>query len=390
VSDPAPISLPEPDAFAAEHSERLKELLVSRIDAAGQSLNFADYMAQVLYEPGLGYYMAGAAKFGVSGDFITAPEVSPLFGESMGVQARQVLAEIGGGVLELGAGSGRLAVSVLQASEPGECYPYLILEPSAELVVRQKILLRKSLPDAQLNRVTWLDTLPTDFTGVILANEVMDALPVERFRIDSAVDQIMVSRDLTSDIAVAGTELQEAVRAVEDDIGRALPIGYSSELCLLLRPWLAGLAACLTRGAMILVDYGYPRGEYYSEERVTGTLACYYRHRVHDDPYLYPGLQDITAHVDFTRVAESAVMLDLELLGYASQSAYLLDNDLLPLAEARRRELKSETDRIQLAREVKTLTLPGEMGERFQVMALGKGYDLPLRGFNTQDLSYRL
>ena len=390
MSDSAPISLPEPDAVALEHSERLKALLTSRMDAAEKALSFAEFMAQVLYEPGLGYYMAGAAKFGASGDFITAPEVSPLFGASMGVQARQVLAEIGGGVLELGAGSGRLAVSVLQASEPGECYPYLILEPSAELVVRQKTLLREALSDAQFNRVTWLDTLPTDFTGVILANEVMDALPVERFRIGSAVEQIMVCRDLTSEIAVASTDLQRVVRAVEDDIGRALPIGYSSELCLLLRPWLAGLAACLARGAIILVDYGYPRHEYYSDERVNGTLACYYRHRVHYDPYLYPGLQDITSHVDFTRVAESAVTLDLELLGYASQSAYLLDNDLLQLAEAQQLGLKSETDRIQLAREVKTLTLPGEMGERFQVMALGKRYDLPLRGFNTQDLSHRL
>jgi len=390
VTDSATISLPEPDAVALEHSERLKALLLSRMDAAEKALSFAEFMAQVLYEPGLGYYMAGAAKFGASGDFITAPEVSPLFGASMGVQARQVLAEIGGGVLELGAGSGRLAVSVLQASEPGECYPYLILEPSAELVVRQKTLLRETLSEAQFNRVTWLDTLPTDFTGVILANEVMDALPVERFRIGSAVEQIMVCRDLTSEIAVASTDLQRVVRAVEDDIGRALPIGYSSELCLLLRPWLAGLSACLTRGAIILVDYGYPRHEYYSDERVTGTLACYYRHRVHYDPYLYPGLQDITAHVDFTRVAESAVTLDLELLGYASQSAYLLDNDLLQLAEAQQLGLKSETDRIQLAREVKTLTLPGEMGERFQVMALGKRYDLPLRGFNTQDLSHRL
>lgn len=392
MSSSPSITLPVPDAIAQEHSERLKQLLVSRIRASKVPLSFADYMAQALYEPGLGYYMAGAAKFGESGDFITAPEVSPVFGAALAVQASQVLATVGGGVLELGAGSGRLAVSILQASESNEkeAYPYWILEPSAELVARQKTLLRETLSAAQFERVTWLDTLPSNFTGLIIANEVMDALPVERFIIGETVEQVVVSEDLSSDTVNADAALLAAVRAVEEDMGRALLPGYSSELCLLLKPWLAGLAACLARGAMILIDYGYPRSEYYSEERVTGTLACYYRHRMHDNPYLYPGLQDITAHVDFTRVAESAVELDLELLGYASQSAFLLDNDLLGLADEQRQLLNNERDRIQLATAIKTLTLPGEMGERFQVIALGKGYDLPLRGFRTQDLSYRL
>ncbi len=390
MSSSPSITLPVPDAIAQEHSDRLKQLLVGRIRASEMPLSFADYMAQALYEPGLGYYMAGAAKFGESGDFITAPEVSPLFGASLAVQASQVLATVGGGVLELGAGSGRLAVSILQASELQEAYPYWILEPSAELVARQKTLLRETLSEAQFERVTWLDTLPAQFTGLIIANEVMDALPVERFIIGDTVEQVVVAEDLSSDTVSANTGLLAAVRALEEDMGRALAPGYSSEVCLLLKPWLAGLAACLERGAMILIDYGYPRSEYYSDERVAGTLACYYRHRMHDNPYLYPGLQDITAHVDFTRVAESAVELDLELLGYASQSAFLLDNDLLGLADEQRQLLNNERDRIQMAAAIKTLTLPGEMGERFQVIALGKGYDLPLRGFRTQDLSYRL
>ena len=390
MSSTPSITLPLPDAIAQEHSDRLRQLLVSRIRASKKPLSFADYMAQALYEPGLGYYMAGAAKFGESGDFITSPEVSPLFGASLAVQASQVLSEVGGGVLELGAGSGRLAGSILQASEPQEAYPYWILEPSAELVARQKTLLREMLSAAQFERVTWLDTLPANFTGLIIANEVMDALPVERFIIGDTVEQVVVAEDLSSDTVSANPALLAAVRALEEDMDHALAPGYSSEVCLLLKPWLAGLAASLARGAMILIDYGYPRSEYYSEERVAGTLACYYRHRMHDNPYLYPGLQDITAHVDFTRVAESAVELDLELLGYASQSAFLLDNDLLGLADEQRQLLNNERDRIQMATAIKTLTLPGEMGERFQVMALGKGYDLPLRGFRTQDLSHRL
>ena len=390
MSDSPSVTLPALDAVAQAHSDKLRELLIERIRQSADPLSFAEYMAQALYEPGLGYYMAGAAKFGASGDFITAPEVTPLFGAAMGRQVHEVLEQTGGGVLELGAGSGRLAAGLLHAEDSGSQYPYYILEPSAELVLRQKALLSESLSEAQFSRLTWLDTLPSAFTGVILANEVMDALPVERFRIGSEVEQMVVSDTLEPSLIRANDELSAAVRAIENDLGRCLPVGYTSELCLLLKPWLAGLTASLARGAIILVDYGYPRREYYSEERSAGTLACYYRHRAHDDPFLHPGLQDITAHVDFTQVVESAVTLDMELLGYASQSAFLLDNELLTLAQQQQQRLNSETDRIELARAVKILTLPGEMGERFQVIALGKGYDLPLRGFRTQDLSYRL
>ncbi len=385
--------LPIPDVIAAAHSDRLRQLLTERIRTQGP-LSFAQYMEQVLYEPGLGYYMAGAAKFGAEGDFVTAPEVSPLFGAALANEIRGIRTRQGGDVLELGAGNGKLASSILQAlSDDGE-FTYSILEPSAELVHRQQQLLRNQLDEATFKRVSWMTTLPGTFSGVIIANEVMDALPVERF-VKSAgtaggVDQVCVSADMKLLNRPAPEVLQQAVNAIEDDLGEPLPEGYCSELCLFLKPWLATLAQTLHRGVLLLVDYGYPRREYYLPERFQGTLTCYFRHRSHDDVFHWPGLQDITAHVDFTAVAEAALSHELDLLGYASQSAYLLDNNLLGLAEQHASLVDSEVHRIQTAQAVKTLTLPGEMGERFQVMALGKGYDHDLTGFRSQDLAYRL
>jgi SAM-dependent MidA family methyltransferase len=385
--------LPAPDAVAAAHSDRLRELLTGRIQTNGL-LTFAQYMEQVLYEPGLGYYMAGAAKFGAEGDFITAPEVSPLFGAALANEAGGILAKQGGSILELGAGSGKLALSILQALPDNGAFHYFILEPSAELVYRQQQLLQEHLDSKTFNRVQWITTLPESFSGVIIANEVMDALPVERFvksaTLTGSVEQVCVAADLTTFNRPAPTALQLAVSAIEDDIGRALPAGYCSEVCLFLKPWLATLAQTLESGVMLLVDYGYPRREYYLEERIQGTMTCYYRHRSHDDAFHWPGLQDITAHVDFTAVAEAAFSHELDLLGYASQSAYLMDNNLLGLAEQRSVLVDSEVLRIQIAQAVKTLTLPSEMGERFQVMALGRHYDHDLSGFRTQDLTYRL
>lgn len=382
--------LPQPDANALAHSERLRQALLERIRQQG-ALSFADYMEQVLYEPGLGYYMAGAAKFGEEGDFITAPEVSPLFGATLANEIRSVLLHTDGGILEFGAGSGKLALSILQALSDVEDLTYTIMEPSAELVSRQQQLLREALDESVFQRVRWLDALPDTFNGVIVANEVMDALPVERFRkSDGKVMQLRVNESLETVSQAADETLQTAVEAIEADLSEPLCDGYQSEVCLLLKPWLASLSQTLTQGVVLLIDYGYPRREYYLPERVQGTLACYYRHRTHDDPFQWPGLQDITAHVDFTAVAEAAVAQELDLLGYASQSAFLLDNQLLDLLEQESARSDSEMQKIALARAVKTLTLPGEMGERFQVMALGRGYDLRLQGFSTQDLSYRL
>ncbi|NND89775.1 MAG: SAM-dependent methyltransferase [Granulosicoccus sp.] len=381
--------LPEPDAVSLEHSTRLRQLLRERIDAVGP-IPFARYMEYVLYEPGFGYYMAGATKFGDAGDFITAPEVSPLFGAALANEVRGVLRRQGGEILELGAGSGKLASSMVQALQDVDDLRYTILEPSAELVERQRELLEDQLDKSLFRKLQWIDSLPSTFRGVVVANEVMDALPVERFVQAEQLQQVFVGADLAAMTRPADDSLVRAVAAIEGDLGQSLAPGYCSEICLLLNPWVASLSQMLDTGVILLIDYGYPRREYYLPERCQGTLACYYRHRSHDDPFKWPGLQDITAHVDFTSVAEAAVSHGLELLGYASQSAFLLDNDLLPLAERLTGSVKRERDRIAVAKAVKTLTLPGEMGERFQVMALGRGYDHPLHGFRTQDFSYRL
>jgi len=382
-------SLPEPDDEARIHSEKLCALLAHRLIENGGRLSFADFMAGALYEPGLGYYMAGSAKFGADGDFTTAPELTPLFGATLGREAKGVLDVLGGAILELGAGSGNLALGLLK-SLGTEIIEYIILEPSAELSQRQQQLLSAELSDEQFAHVSWVDSLPCGFKGVIIANEVMDALPVERFQIDQEIKQLCVNSTFQTELRQAPDALARAVKAVEADLDRKFDSGYRSELCLLIEPWIASLADALDEGVVLLIDYGYPRQEFYSPERRQGTLSCYYRHRVHDDAFLWPGLQDITAHVDFTAVVESAVKYNLDLLGYASQAAFLLDNGLLEVVQNEQRNLESEKDRIELSKVVKTLTLPGEMGERFQVMALGKHYALPLQGFRTQDLAYRL
>jgi len=386
--------LPPPDAVGRAHSERLTALILSRM--AEGALSFADYMTQALYEPGLGYYMAGAPKFGARGDFITAPELSPLFGQCVAAQCLEVLSSLAetAGILELGAGNGLLAASILSALEPSRALPYLILEPSAELRERQQALLSGALSGDVLSRVRWIDSLPVGFSGVVLANEVMDALPVERFaRQEGRLWQVGVEhgeagfRDV---LRSAPTAIETAVHAIERDLGQALPDDYASEFCPELGPWVAALADSLSAGVILLADYGYPRREYFLAERNRGTLTCHYRHRAHGDPYFLPGLQDITAHVDFTRVAEAGVDAGLSLLGYTSQAAFLLGCDLQGRVEATQGALASETERFAQARAIRTLTLPGEMGERFQFIALGKGYDRPLRGFVLQDLAHRL
>jgi len=391
-------ALPEPDAGAQEHSRRLADLLRDRMD--GEPLPFVSWMQAALYEPGLGYYMAGAHKFGHGGDFITAPEVSSLYAAALAVQCRQVFdAEPGvpRGILELGAGSGALAQGLLSELSLQELPRYAILEPSPELQARQRTRLVDALGEAVLQRVAWLQALPERFDGVVIANEVVDALPVERFvkRSEAPGDAVRVmSAWRDGAFGDAQAELPDALQAElarrEAELPDPLPAGYASELNALAGPWLSSLAALLGRAVVLIIDYGYPRAELYSAERGRGTLACYYRHRAHDDPYRWPGLQDITAHVDFTTLAEAGTRAGLSLLGYGAQAGFLLGNGLTGLAEQRMAGCERELDRIAIAQQVKTLTLPGEMGERFQVIAFGSDYDAALQGFTGHDLTHRL
>ena len=386
--------LPAPSAEALAHSERLAGLIRREIRDSGGVLPFSRYMELCLYSPGHGYYSAGAQKFGAAGDFVTAPGISPLFGRCLARTCNGVLEQLEyGDILEFGAGAGALAATLLAELErlgrlPGR---YLILERSGELRSRQQETLSRLAPRL-LERVDWLDELPeSGFRGVLLANEVLDAMPVERFRWDgNGVERFHV--ECRGDDfgwrprEAHDPELVAAVRRLAEDTG-LLP-GYVSEINLLLSPWLQGIAAMLSRGLLLLIDYGYPRHEYYHPQHREGTLMCHYRHRAHEDPFLWPGLQDITAHVDFTAVAEACAAAELDVLGYTSQAWFLLDCGLDSLLQA-----AGPTDSaayLRQAREARTLILPGEMGERFKCIGLGRGLVDPVPGFRGQDFRYRL
>jgi SAM-dependent MidA family methyltransferase len=382
--------LPAPSADEAEHSARLCALIRERIAAAGGWMDFETFMDLALYAPGLGYYSAGSAKLGRAGDFVTAPEVSDLFSRCVAQQCAEILAAIGGGdILEFGAGSGRMAAAVLThltalGVEPGR---YAILEVSADLRERQRALLA-TLPARLSERVRWLDRWPEQpLRGLVLANEVLDALPCRRFvlytdgvgalGVQTVPDGTLVLAERPADAM-----LEAACRRLLRELPQPLPDGYRSELCPRLESWIAGAAACLERGVMLLFDYGLPRAQYYHPQRVDGTLRCHYRHRAHDDPLTHIGVQDITAWVDFTRVAQGANASHLEVLGFATQAAFLLGTGI----DAALGDAASDRERTRLAGEARRLLLPGEMGEAFKVMALGRGFDAPLAGFAHQDL----
>ena len=373
------------------HSAQLVNRIRDAIDAAGGWISFERFMEMALYEPGLGYYSAGSVKLGSAGDFVTAPEISPLFSRCLANQCIDVLAQLGNAdILELGAGSGVMAADILAELAARGQLPqrYLILEVSADLRERQQQLLAARVPDL-LPRVQWIDAWPTSLRGVIVANEVLDALPVQRFRIRGGqVNAVGVTWQLGqldwSEVR-ADPALELAVRSIEHANGEPFPDGYLSELNLRLGSWIAGIANTLSEGAAILIDYGLPQREYYRLERSEGTLLCHYRHRFHDLPLINVGVQDIGAWVDFTAVASSAVDAGLHLAGFTTQAHFLIgcgiETLMANIAE------QPVTERVQLARQVMVLTLPGEMGERFKVIGLTKNYEQPLRGFAVRDLS---
>lgn len=369
--------LPMPDPVAAAHSDLVAELLRDRIKASGGSIGFGEFMQHALYAPGLGYYSAGATKFGAGGDFVTAPELSPLFGRVLGKQCASVLRGIpGGNILELGAGSAALAIELLQklAAEDSLPQKYLILEPSAELLARQRHRIAAELPEFA-DRVEWISGWQEDFAGVVIANEVVDAIPVARFVLRNG--QVRELRVATRNQGFhwleqeAGESLREAVRQIESDLGEGLPDGYASEICLALPAWMTDLAQSINLGFVFLFDYGVSRREYYAVERNGGWLRCHFRHRAHNDPLVLPGIQDLTAWVDFTSVAEAAVANGMDVAGYVSQAHFLLHGGLPD--ELRDLAQLPAMEQLELSRQVKLLTLPGEMGENFKCMGLGKG-----------------
>ncbi len=372
------MQLPQADAESAAHSERVAAHIRGAIKAAGGAISFAEYMHLALYAPGLGYYVSGSRKFGAHGDFVTAPEVSSLYGRVVARQCAAVLGQLGpASIVEFGAGSGKLAADILEALAEADALPaagYRILEVSPELCQRQRGWLQQSVPDL-VGCVSWLDAMPHDVTGVIIANEVLDALPVERFiRRDAGVMQVCVS---ANDDGFALCErpapavLANAVTSIEAEIGTPLPAGYASDICLAAPRWIADVAASLEQGALLLFDYGLGRREYYAPERSGGWLRCHFRHHAHDDPLILPGIQDLTAWVDFSAVAGAAVDAGLEVLGFVSQAQFMIGGGLAE-AMAGIADLPSDAQ-LKLSAEAKLLTLPTEMGEHFKCLGLARG-----------------
>jgi len=371
-------AFPVPSPADAKRSEVLTEAIRQAIIDGGGAIDFSRFMELALYAPGLGYYASHAQQFGAGGDFITAPELSPLFGRCLARQCADVLAEIGGGqILEAGAGSGRLCTTLLSALEEVGHLPerYLILELSAALRTEQQSRIETELPHLK-HRVQWLTELPQDgFRGVVLTNELLDALPVEIFEV---TPEGIAQRQ----VCVAGNGFGWTTRVADPIVAArveslALAPGYVSEVGVIAEAWIRSMV-------VLLIDYGFPRQEFYHPQRTTGTLICHYRHRAHDDPLLWPGLQDITAHVDFTAIAEAGAAAGLSCLGFTSQAAFLLANGL-------EQDVPDDLQaRHAWAMQVRTLTLPHEMGEFFKVMALGRGVEQPLRGFAIIDRRGRL
>ncbi|HSD55208.1 MAG TPA: SAM-dependent methyltransferase [Burkholderiales bacterium] len=381
--------LPRPAPEAAAHSELVVAHIRAEIERAGGWIGFARFMELALYAPALGYYMAGARKLGADGDFVTAPELAPLFGHTLAHQVAQGLAPVGGEVLEIGAGSGALAASLLEELERLERLPvnYLILELSPELRARSRDTLAARVPHL-LERVAWLNVLPPAFTGVVVGNEVLDAMPVRVVRTragaieESGVAVTRGNAPFEWAHRPAAGEVADAARAL------VLPDGYRTEIGLVVRGFVASVANMLERGIALFVDYGFPRAEYYHAQRREGTLMCHYRHRAHGDPFFLPGLQDITAHVDFTAMAEAAHGAGADVLGYATQAQFLINCGLTEVMQ--RTSSDDAKAYAPLAAAANRLTSPGEMGELFKVFAFGRGVPDELIGFRSGDRRHTL
>ena len=376
------MALPEPTPEARAHSDRVAEHIRGEIAAGGGWISFARYMELALYAPGLGYYSAGARKLGKAGDFVTAPEISPLYGQTLARQVHEILHAGFDEVLEVGAGSGALAATLLEELERSGRPPrnYLILELSADLRERSRDTLAARVPHL-LERVAWLNRLPPAFSGVVLGNEVLDAMPanvvrVHRGNIEEGGVGIRSDR-LGWSWRLASGELLEAARALD------LAEGFHTEIALAARGFIRSLAGVLEKGVALFVDYGFPGKEYYHAQRREGTLMCHYRHYAHSDPFFVPGLQDITSHVDFSAVASAGRASGLELAGYTSQAQFLVNCGITEVMS--RTPAEDGAKFLPLANQANRLMSPAEMGELFKVIALSRGFTAPLAGFREGD-----
>lgn len=382
-------ALPPPSADAQASSRALADAIAARIEAAGGWLPFADYMDLTLHLPGLGYYAGGSRKFGEEGDFVTAPELTPLFGQTLARQVAQVMTSSAPEVLEVGAGSGKLAADLLLSLEALGCAPehYGILELSGELAARQRETIAAMAPHLA-SRVEWLNALPEKFSGCVVANELLDALPVHA--VAWRAEGLMERGVTLTDEGYAWAE-QPATGEVHSAMQALAPppaAPYESEIGLAARAWVAEWGHRLTAGALLVIDYGYPRSEFYAPQRDRGTLRCHYRHRAHDNPFWWPGLSDITAHVDFTAMADAGFEAGLSVLGFAPQATFLVNCGIGELLQARQEAGGEQA--LRAAGAVRMLLSPAEMGEMFKVIAFGRGITEPLLGFLRGDRLHTL
>lgn len=378
-------ALPRPSADALAVSQELQALINAEIGRCDGWISFARFMELALYAPGLGYYSAGSRKLGAAGDFVTAPELSPLFGRTLALQLAELLAQDIPDIIELGAGSGALAAALLEELAALGQLPqrYRILEVSADLRERQQAHLQSRIPQ-HLSRIEWLDHLPEHINAVVIGNEVLDALPVNRVRADhNDITEIGV---ITTDTGYARSTRPAAGALATAAAQLQLPDDYETEISLTVPALVADLAQRLDHGVLLFIDYGFPAREFFHPQRNRGTLMCHYRHHAHDDPFLWPGLQDITAHVDFSAVTKAGG--DLDLLGYVNQAQFLINCGITALLS----EIPA-SDVVRyapLAAQAQQLLSPAEMGELFKVIALGRGVKLPLTGFTRGDKSHTL
>lgn len=388
--DPDP-ALPEPDADARAHAARVRAAIAAALDARGGWMPMRDYVALALYAPGLGYYAAGARKFGEAGDFTTAPESTPLFGAALASQVAAILAATQSReLLELGAGSGRLAIDLLRELDRLSAAPsrYAIVEPSPDLRSRQREALAREAPEWAL-RVAWLDAPPPNVDGAILMNEVLDAIPPDVVaRRDGRWYERGATLDRDGALAIADRALDDpALEAIARE--RFPPEGdYASEIPRASEALVEDLGRRLAGGAILAIDYGFPRREFYHPERAGGTMMTHYRHRATADPFTWPGLADITSHVDFTGVAEAGARAGLGVGGYASQAAFLVGCGILDRLAAVGEP--STPAYLRAAGAVQRLLSPAEMGELFKVIALERGERVDWFGFRGRDASHRL
>jgi SAM-dependent MidA family methyltransferase len=381
------VTLPPPDADARAHSATVVGRVNEAIARSGGWLSFAAYMQIALYEPGLGYYASGTRKFGTGGDFVTSPELTPLFGRSLAVQVDAIGRRSTNDVLELGAGTGRLAADLLAAlEEQGARWRYRILEPSPDLRDRQRATIRERAP-ALATRVEWIDTLPQCIDGIVVMNEVLDALPVHVVvrRAGQWYERGVVGPPA---LALEDRPLGEGALRRLAQARFPATIDYASELNPAAEALVTSLGQRLGSGALLIVDYGFPRHEYYHAQRTSGTLVAHYRHRVHGDPLLWPGLCDLTAHVDFTAIASAGARGGLDVAGFTTQAAFLLGCGIV---EALRATGEPESlDYVRAASAVQTLLSPAEMGELFKVLALSGTEGIAWPGFSVRDMRHRL